>query len=103
MPHERLLDRVHFFRSADAFDGRNDAAFSFNGEHRAGVGGVAVDQYGAGATRTAVADLFGAGQIQAVSKRVQERDTRFETELTSLAIDLQGNGNFARSKGAAFL
>jgi hypothetical protein len=52
-----------------------------------------VDPYGAGATGTLIATLFGTGEIEVLTQRVQQTDTRLDVQDIVDTIDVQGDRN----------
>ncbi len=75
---ERLLDGMEFARLAQALHRRDLVALRVDGQHRAGVDGLPVQQHGARAAGAAIADALGAGKLKLVAQRVQQRDARLK-------------------------
>src|SRR6185437_6578830 len=68
---EGMRHRVQAFGGFETFDGGDFAALSVNGEGGTGINGVATEMNSAGAAGSAVANFFGASQVQMISQRVQ--------------------------------
>src|SRR5437016_5653731 len=100
MAYKSLLDFVHLFRAADAFDGRDFTAFSLDGEHRAGINRVAIDQHRAGAAGAAVANFLATGEVESVAQRVEQGHARFDVQAAALSVDLERDRRFARADHA---
>ena len=83
--------------TGEAFDGLDVAALRIDGEDGAGVDALAVEDDGAGSTGAAVADLLGAGVIQVIAQRVEQRDAGLDGEVDGLAVDVEGDGDGAGS------
>ena len=74
------LQRVQRARRAQAFDRHDLVALVHDGERQARVDAPAVDQHGAGAALPVVAALLGAGQVQMLAQRVEQRRPRVQLE-----------------------
>ena len=84
-----LLYRMEHRAVTQSFDGANILALRFDGQHRAGVGRLAIDNGRACSTRAAVAHALEARDVEAVAKRVEQCDARFDLERTFRAVDGQ--------------
>ena len=73
---ERGLQRVQRAGRAQAFDRHDLVALVHDGERQARVDAPAVDQHRAGAALPVVAALLGAGQVQVLAQRVEQRCPR---------------------------
>src|SRR5262249_48937293 len=71
--------------------------------HRAGVNGLAIQENGAGAARSAVANFLRPGYIKAIAQRIEQGDTGFNFERAGLAIDLKGEGELAGTQVAGLV
>src|SRR5271155_471082 len=76
-----------------AFDRRDPLAFLHRRKRHAGQDASAIDVYGACATLSAIACLFGAGQRQILAQRIEERGTRLDRKRAALTIDRQIHGH----------
>src|SRR5262245_2050507 len=85
---EGLLDRVELAVLFESFDGPNLLALRLDGQRRAGVDRLAVNDHRAGAASGAIAHAFGAGDVQIVAQRVEQRDARLDTYLLRGAVDV---------------
>ena len=63
------------------------AAVGLDGEHRAGLGALAVDVDGAGAAVARVAADVRAGQPERVAQEVDEEEARLDVGLVGLPVD----------------
>src|SRR5262249_8568139 len=70
---------------------------------RAGVDGIAVDDDGAGATARAVAYPLGPGDLQAIAEGVEQGAARLDLDRLILAVDLEGDVDFAGDDLGALL
>ena len=84
---KRGLHRVQRVRRAEAFDRDDVVALVHDGERETRVDPASVDQHGARAALTVVAALLGAGQMQVLSQRVEQRRAQIELELDGLTVD----------------
>ena len=83
------LHRMQLVRRAQAFDGGDLGALVHHRQRQAGVDAPAVDDHRAGAALAVVAALLGAGQVQVLAQRVEQRGAGVEFELVALAVDAQ--------------
>ena len=83
------LQRAQLLRRAEALDGRDLVALGVGGEHQAGLDRLAVEEHRAGAAGAAVADLLGAGEVEVVAQRVEQRHPRLDGHLPHRAVHLQ--------------
>src|SRR5262245_52901141 len=95
---ERLLDRVELAVLFESFDGPNLLALRLDGQRRAGIDRLAVHDHRAGAASGAVADPLGAGDVQIVAQRVEQRDARFDAHLLRGAVDVECDVDLARAE-----
>ena len=72
-------------------------------ERQAGVDPPAVDDHRAGAALAVVAALLGAGEMQMLAQRVEQRGARVELELPGLAIHLKGYVGYDRNSDSCCL
>ena len=70
-----------------ALDGLDLAAVGLDGEHRAGLGALAVDVDGARAAVARVAADVRAGQPEVVAQEVDEQEAGLDVGLVGLAVD----------------
>jgi hypothetical protein len=70
-----------------------------DGETEAGVDATSVDVDGACAALTVVATLLGAEELEVITEGVEEGDTGLEANAVFLAVDVEGDGDCARSCG----
>ncbi len=94
MLHKRRLHRVQIARLPEAFDRRDLVLFMHRGKRQAGVHAPAIDVHRARAALAMIAALLGAGQVRALTQRIQQRRTRIHLHLQRLAIhaQIQRNG-----------
>lgn len=85
MPDERLLEAVQG-AVPGAFDRVDDPTRGLNGQKEAGQHGSAIQKNGAGSARPDAAPLFGPGQVQVFSERVQQRAARGDPEVFGPAV-----------------
>ena len=64
-------------------------AFVHDGERQAGIDPPPVDDHRAGAALAVVAALLGAGQVQMLAQRVEQRGARVELELVRLPFTVK--------------
>src|SRR5882724_10428071 len=86
---ERRRHGMQFAALRDAFDGLDVLALGFDSQHGAAVDHLAVHNDGAGPASRTIADLFGAGVIEAVAQRVDERDAGLDVQVVWLAVDFE--------------
>src|SRR5438445_9247251 len=88
---ERRLHGAQLALGREALDGGDRMAARIDGQEHAGVHRLAVEQDGAAAALTAVADLLRARQrrIEPIPERVEKRDARLDPETAHLAVDLE--------------
>src|SRR5262245_31809356 len=86
---EGLLDRMELAVLFETFDCSNLFALRLDRQRRAGIDGFAVHDHRAGAAGGAVADAFGAGDVQIVAQRVEQRHSRFDAHLFRSAVDVE--------------
>ena len=96
---ERGLHGMHLVGRAETFDGRDAVAFVHHREREAGVDAASVDDHRAGATLAVIATFLGAGEVQVVAQRVEQRGARVELERVRFAVHLERE--LSRSTGAA--
>ena len=81
----------------EAFDGRDLRAVLHDGEREAGIDAPAVDQHRAGAALAVVAALLGAGEVEMLAQRVEQRRPGRDAQLVIDAVDVKGDSPFFRS------
>ena len=96
------LQRVQGARRAETFDRHDLVALVHDGERQARVDAPAVDQHRAGAALPVVAALLGAGQVQVLAQRVEQRRARVQLEAAA-AGPLTVNVTFALLVSAGFV
>src|SRR5207248_4244557 len=75
-----------------AFDGGDGATFGLDGEQRAGLHCLAVEQDGAGPALAGVAADVGAGKAEHVAEEVDEQDAGLDLASLCNPVDLDGDG-----------
>ena len=90
---ERLLDGMQFIAVGETFNGRDLVALVGDGQREAGVHAAAVDEDRAGAALPVVTAFFGAGKVQSLPQRIEDRDPRLQVQRVTLPVDLQSNGD----------
>src|ERR1700691_464481 len=91
---ESFRDRVRL-AARNTFDSHNVYALGVDGQNRAAIYGFSVEDHGAGAAGGPVADPLGAGQLQVVAQRIEQRDARLQVEVLRFAVDLERDGDRA--------
>ena len=84
---ERLLERVESGPVGHPLDRLDLAAVGADGEHRARLGALAVDEDGACAAMAGVAADVRPGQQEHVAQEVDEEEARLDVRLARLAVD----------------
>jgi hypothetical protein len=81
---------------ADAFDGGDLIPEVHDGEGETGVDTAAVDVDGAGSALAVVAALLGTGEIEVLTKAVEESGAGIDLETMVLTVDAEpeGHGTF---------
>ena len=80
-------------RLTQALDGHDVVAFVHDGEGEAAVDPPAVDQHGAGAALSMIAAFLGAGQVQVLAQRVEQRGAGIQIEVAHGTVDGQRHGH----------
>src|SRR5581483_1165907 len=93
--HEGLLDGMQLAVLHERLHRGNGLSLRLNGQHRASVDGLVVEQHGAGAALAAIANALGSRDIKLIAQRIQQSDTRLNLEAAGLAIDGESDGDFA--------
>src|SRR5947209_856783 len=75
---EPLLNRVQLAVLRESFDGRDARAVGLDGEHRAGLDGLAVNRDGASAAQRSLAADVRARQSEHVAQVVHEQQSRLD-------------------------
>src|SRR2546423_4765096 len=88
---DRLLDRVQLAILGHALDRLQALALGLDGEHRAALDGLAVDQDGARAALAGVASDVRAGEPQVVAQVMHEKQARLDLVLVPAAVDGGGD------------
>jgi hypothetical protein len=82
------LHGVQIVGLAEAFDGGDFFACGHDGEGQAGVHTAAVDMDGACSALAVVAALLGAGEVEALTHQIEQRDARLQAgEVVLFAVD----------------
>src|SRR5947199_8204710 len=93
--NERLLDRVQLVALHQALDGRDATTLRFDGEYRAGISRLAVNDDRASAAGGAVTDALRPREVEVVAQGFEQRDARLDFRLHRLAVDGQRDRDFA--------
>ena len=88
---ERLLDRVQLTILGHSLDRLKALALRLDGEHRAALDGLAVDEDRARAALAGVAADVCAGEPQVVAQVVHEQQARLNLVLVPAAVDGGGD------------
>src|SRR5439155_16920805 len=72
-------------------------ALRFDSQHRATVDHLAVHNDGASAAGRSVADLLGAGVVEPVAARLDERDAGLDVQVVWFAVDLKRHRHRSRT------
>src|SRR5262245_55721096 len=94
---ERLLDGMQLPVLFEAFDGLDLVSLRFDGQNGAGIDRFTIHNDRTGAAGGAIADALGPGNIQVISKRVEQRHTRFDFRGFVCAVDREGDVDFVRA------
>jgi len=86
------LDGVELIGFADAFDSGDVVTLRFDGEHRAGVNRPGHRPTPCRRRRWRGRRLLGAGQVEPIAQRVEQRDARLDVHLFGLAVNLSEMG-----------
>ena len=89
------LDGVHHLAVGQALDGRDLAPVGLDGEHRAALHRLAVDEHGARAAARRVAADVGAGEPHVVSQVVHEEPAWLHVARVRRAVDGDGDLHLA--------
>ena len=81
MLDEGGLHRVQVVGRAQPLDGGDAVALVHHRERQAGIDPPPVDDHRAGAALAVIAALLGAGEMQVLAQRVEQRGPRVELEL----------------------
>jgi hypothetical protein len=84
---ESLLDRMQRSVGAQTLDGRDSPPIDLGGERQAGENALPVNVNCAGAALTLVAPLFCTIEVAVFTKRVEQRDSRFDFQHMLRAVD----------------
>ena len=84
---EGLLDGVQLVAVRQTFDGHDLTAFGLDGEHGAGLDGLAVDDHRAGAALAGVAAHVRARETGDVAYVVHEQEAGFDFVLPPPPVD----------------
>src|SRR5258708_2957573 len=101
MLYERRLERAQMIRCSEALAPFDPLALGINREHHAGVDWLAVRHHGAAAARASVADFLRAGQVEVVSKGVQQRRAWLDVRVAHLTVDLDADAHRAFEPSAS--
>src|SRR5262249_47358845 len=94
---EGLLHRMQSpAGAAQPLDRRDRLALTRHRQGQAGEDPSAIDVNGARTTRALVATLLGAGEMQPLSKRVEQTDPGFDVERNVLPIDCEDDRSHRR-------
>ena len=88
---EGRLHRMQVLRRAQAFDGGDLVALVHHRQRQAGIDAAPVDDHRAGAALAVVAALLGAGQVQVLAQRVEQRGARVEFQFAGLTVYFEGD------------
>jgi hypothetical protein len=89
--NEGLLDRVRFFRCAEAFEGRDFILANRAHWHDAGSHDLAAQDYGAGSALGHAAPELRPTQSKFVAQNEEQRCLRIQIESVHTAVDFEGN------------
>jgi hypothetical protein len=87
---EVLPNQLHDLIVAKSFKGLNGTAITHNSETYAGACDLAVDQNGAGATRSVLAAQMGGGKPPSLTEKIGQSLTRFNFARDFIAIQIDG-------------
>ena len=96
MVDEGLLQRMQRAFACQTFDGDDLGAVLHYRERKTGIDPPSIHQHRARATLAVVAALFGAGEVEVVPKRVEQRRPRRRLQLPLLPVDIERNQNLGR-------
>jgi hypothetical protein len=90
MRNERGLHGMQDVAVRHALDGEHIGAVAVQGQGQARIDPSTIEIHRAGAALTAIATLLGAGQMQTLAQKIEQRDTRVvELDLTSFTVNGQ--------------
>src|SRR4051812_34862458 len=89
MLHEGSLHRMQLFRRAQAFDRRDAGALLHNCERKTRIYSPPVDDHCARAALPLIAAFFGAGHLQILAQRIEQRGPDIELEVMHSAVDFK--------------
>ena len=89
MLDEGGLHRMQMLRRAQPFDGGDAVALVHHRERQAGIDPPPVDHHRAGAALAVIAALLGAGEMQVLAQRVEQRGPRVEFERVALPFTVK--------------
>ena len=92
MVDERLLQRMQRAVRRQALDGGDLGAVLHDRERQAGIDPPPVDQHRAGAALAVIAALLGAGQVEMVAQRVEQRRPRRDLSCVSTPLTISDSG-----------
>src|SRR5437764_15080900 len=84
---EPLLDRMQFPLLLKPLNSLDLATISSHGEHGAGLGGLAINEDRARATRGGVAANMGTGQMQTIAYPVDEQHASIDIIIVERAVN----------------
>src|SRR6185503_16349636 len=93
---ERALERADLVLAGETFDGGHRSTLGLQGEVRARVHRLAVEQHHAGAALRVVASFLGAGETELLTDGLQQADVGIELDRVGGSVDGQGRGNLHR-------
>ena len=88
---ERGLHGMHLVGRAQAFDGGDAIAFVHHRQREAGIDAPSARDHRAGAALAVIAALLGAGEMQVIAQRIEQRGARVELERVWFAVDLEAS------------
>jgi len=85
--HERLLNGVESLSGFETLDGQDIRPLTLLGRHEAGVHQPPVEQHGAGPALAFATSFFGAGKLQIVAQKLEQRCARCNRGFRGVTID----------------
>src|SRR5688572_17427282 len=91
MLDEGRLHGMEIIRRAKALDRRDRVAFVHHGKAKTGVDADAINEDCARAALPVIASLLGAGQMEVLTKGVEQGGTGIEIKLLACPVDIEGD------------
>src|SRR5215469_12565860 len=94
---ECCLHRTQLVALHQAFGGDDRLVLRLDGQDGAGVNGLVVHEYSAGAASAAIADTLRSGDLELLTQRIEQRDPRLQLRGVLLAVHSELDVALART------